>query len=56
MSRLNPVQLYIFFFLLITMSGCEFIGAVFEAGVWVGVIIVVLVIVFIIWLIGKFFR
>jgi len=35
------------------LTGCELVGDIFEAGIWVGVIIVVLVIVLIIWLISK---
>jgi hypothetical protein len=35
----------IFFLALVTMTltGCEAIGAIFEAGVWVGVVLVLLV-------------
>lgn len=39
--------------LLTFLSGCELVGDIFEAGVWVGVVVVVLVIVVIIWLIKK---
>jgi hypothetical protein len=31
-------------FLALLLSGCEAIGTIFEAGVWVGVIVVVLLI------------
>lgn len=44
----------IFFILLVTtLSGCEIIGDIFEAGVWVGVLVVVAIIGVIIWLIGR---
>lgn len=46
-------QIFVFFMLLTTLTGCEVIGGIFEAGVWVGVILVVLVIALIIWLIKK---
>lgn len=39
--------------LLTLLSGCELVGDIFEAGLWVGVIIVVLIIAIVIWLIKK---
>ena len=36
-----------------TLAGCEVIGDIFEAGVWVGVILVVLVIGLVVWLFSK---
>ncbi|RAJ82313.1 hypothetical protein CLV59_104539 [Chitinophaga dinghuensis] len=38
---------------LLTLSGCQIIGAIFKAGVWVGILIVVVVVALIIWLISK---
>jgi len=35
------------------LSSCQAIADIFKAGVWVGVILVVLVIVIILWLVGK---
>lgn len=35
------------------LTGCEVIGDIFQAGVWVGVLLVVGVVVFVLWLIGK---
>jgi hypothetical protein len=45
-------------FLLIStlLSSCQAIGGVFKAGMWVGVIVVVLVIALVLWLIGKMRR
>lgn len=44
--------------LMITMvtllSSCEVIGGIFKAGVWSGIIVVIVVIALIIWLISKF--
>ena len=34
-------------------SSCQVVGGIFKAGVWVGIIIVVLVILLIIWLVGR---
>jgi len=40
-------------FMSILLSSCEAIGDIFKAGVWVGVIIVVLVVGLIFWVINK---
>ena len=37
------------------LSSCELIEGIFKAGVWTGVIVVVLVIALVIWLISKVF-
>ncbi|HYF33101.1 MAG TPA: phosphatidate cytidylyltransferase [Chitinophagaceae bacterium] len=36
------------------LSSCEIIGDIFQAGIWVGVIIVVVIIAVVIWLVGRF--
>lgn len=46
-------QLLIFIFIATTLTGCQLVGDIFEAGVWVGVIVVVLVVVLIIWLLKR---
>ena len=38
-----------------TLTSCELIGGIFKAGVWSGVIIVVIVLALVIWLISKIF-
>ena len=35
------------------LSSCEVIGGIFKAGVWVGILIVVVIIALIIWLISR---
>ncbi|MEP6597172.1 MAG: phosphatidate cytidylyltransferase [Ginsengibacter sp.] len=40
-------------FFIFTASSCQAIGDIFKAGVWVGVIVVVLVVGIIFWLINK---
>lgn len=37
------------------LSSCELIEGIFKAGVWTGIIVVVLVIALVIWLISKIF-
>jgi hypothetical protein len=41
--------------ILISLSGCELIGDIFEAGVWAGIILVVVVIGLILFLLRKIF-
>lgn len=48
--------LFLLTVLALTLSGCEVIGGIFEAGVWSGIIIVVLVVGLLLWLVGKVFR
>lgn len=38
---------------LMVFTGCSVIGGIFEAGMWVGIIGVVLVVVLVIWIIKK---
>lgn len=38
------------------LTGCEALGNIFQAGMWVGVIVVVLIIALVLWLIGKMRR
>lgn len=49
------IQAFAILLLMVTFTGCSLIGDIFEAGLWVGVIIVVLVIVLIFWMIKKLF-
>ena len=37
----------------VTLGSCEVIGSIFKAGVWVGVLLVILVVGIILWLVGK---
>lgn len=42
-------------FLTTTLTSCQVIEGIFKAGVWTGVIVVVLVLALIIWLISRIF-
>jgi len=46
---LYPVLLFI----TVSLSSCELVGDIFQAGVWVGVLIVVAIIGLVIYLISK---
>ncbi|MBN9300062.1 MAG: phosphatidate cytidylyltransferase [Filimonas sp.] len=39
--------------LTVCLSSCEVIGGIFKAGVWVGILLVVVVAFIIIWLVSK---
>lgn len=39
--------------LLTTFTGCEIVGGIFEAGFWVGIIVVVLIIAVVVWLVNR---
>ncbi|WP_127126166.1 phosphatidate cytidylyltransferase [Pseudoflavitalea rhizosphaerae] len=43
----------ILFLLVLSFSSCEVIGGIFKAGVWTGIVAVVLVVALIIWLISR---
>jgi hypothetical protein len=36
-----------------SLSSCEVIGGIFKAGIWVGILLVVLVVGLILWLVGR---
>ena len=50
-ARLFPVALLLI--LATQVAGCELAAGIFKAGVWVGVIMVVLVVGLVIWLINR---
>ncbi|HEX9442958.1 MAG TPA: hypothetical protein VGA73_02510 [Candidatus Binatia bacterium] len=37
----------------LNLSGCQIVGDIFKAGVWVGVLLVVLVIGVIVWMVSR---
>lgn len=50
----NPLsQIFVFLLIVFTLTGCSLVGDIFEAGIWVGIIAVILVVVFIIWILKK---
>ena len=42
-----------FALLMSMLTGCELVGDILEAGIWIGIIIVVLVVVLIMWILRK---
>jgi hypothetical protein len=52
----TPMNKIIAFILLVSTlisAGCELVGDIFEAGVWLGVILVIMVIGLVVWLFAK---
>lgn len=53
MKKINLPVLAALVMIMFTASSCEAIAGVFKAGMWTGIIVVVLIIVLVIWLIGR---
>jgi hypothetical protein len=51
--RKNLLLTAIFASVMILFSSCEAIGDIFKAGMWVGIIVVVAIVGFVLWLLGK---
>ena len=49
----NIIAVTFLIVLCTSLTGCEVIGDIFKAGMWVGVIVVVAIIALVLWLIGK---
>ena len=43
-------------FLGVSLAGCEVVGGIFKAGIWVGALGVILVVVLLVVVVGKFKR
>ena len=46
-------RLILVLLLAIATAGCELAGDIFQAGIWVGVIMVALAVFLVLWLVGK---
>lgn len=56
MKKSYFLQGLLLLFIITVLPGCDLVAGIFKAGVWVGVIIVIAIIVLIIWLLRKIFR
>lgn len=52
MKKLNLVSI-ILFSMIIFLSSCAVVGGIFKAGVWVGILGIVILVVIIFWIISK---
>jgi hypothetical protein len=53
MTSSAAARLFMILLLAVAASGCDIIGGIFKAGVWVGGIVVVLIVVLVLWIVGK---
>jgi hypothetical protein len=53
MKKLNIIAVLMVLLLPILVTGCQVVGDIFKAGVWVGVLGVVLLVALVVWVIGK---
>lgn len=53
-STLSRIALLVF--LGVSASGCELVGGIFKAGMWLGALGVILVVVLLVVVVGKFRR
>ena len=53
MKKINFLKCLILCFLIVSLQSCQAIGDVFKAGMWSGVVIVVLIIGVVLYLISK---
>lgn len=56
MKNLRPYLMTLLVLLTFTMSSCDVIGNIFEAGMWTALIVIVLVILLIVWIFRRFTR
>ena len=53
MNKLSLSLIALLAFFTVTLSSCEAIGGIFKAGIWTGVIGIVLVVALVLYLIGR---
>ncbi|MEO9033586.1 MAG: hypothetical protein ABI285_10130 [Ginsengibacter sp.] len=54
MNRRNiKTVIFSLIFMAITLTSCQAIAGIFKAGIWVGIVIVVVIVAIIFWLISK---
>ncbi len=53
MNKFNARAIFSLFVAAATMSSCQAIGDIFKAGVWFGILGVVVIVIIIFWLISK---
>lgn len=52
-NRALLFNLIVALFLTLTLSSCEIVGGIFKAGIWTGLIGLVLVIVLVFWIFSR---
>jgi len=52
---MKKLQLFSVLALLLSLSSCQIIGGIFKAGVWAGILLVVVVVGLVIFILAKIF-
>lgn len=53
MPRALLSRLFLIVLLAMTLTGCEVVGGIFKAGMWVGIVMAVVIVALIMWIFGK---
>lgn len=53
MTRDLIPRLSLILLLAMSTAGCEIVGGIFKAGIWVGAIVVILIVAVIMWIISR---
>ena len=56
LSSSSLARIALLVFLGVSAAGCELVGGIFKAGIWVGALGVVLVVVLLVFVVGKMKR
>ncbi len=52
-SRNIKTVIFSLIFMAVTLTSCQAIAGIFKAGIWVGIVIVVVIVAIIFWLVSK---
>ena len=53
MTRAVLARLTLLLLMAVSLSGCAIAGGIFKAGMWVGIIVVVVILAVIAWIVSK---
>jgi hypothetical protein len=53
MKKFSLMSAMLICMMIVLLSGCTVVGGIFKAGVWVGVLGIVILVVIIFWIISK---
>jgi uncharacterized membrane protein YkvI len=56
LTRQNLTLLALLVVLSVSSAGCEVVEGIFKAGLWVGIILVTILVVAVLWVVGKLRR
>ena len=56
LTKQNLALLTLLMVLSVSSAGCEVVEGIFKAGLWVGIILVTILVVAVLWVVGKLRR